>query len=129
MSLRSVRGSLLTEVVIALALLIPVVVLVAGMFPYSFSVDRSAWTRRAAQNLARLQLEAMRAKSFDSVASLVGSQRVDNVEFLYQVEVSDIGSPPVREKRVICRVNWAVKNGQKSLNQETRLSRYFEPDQ
>ena len=123
----SARGALLTEVLIALALLIPVVVLVAGLFPYSFSVDRKAWNNRTAQSLARSALEEARGLDFDNLATFQRSVTKDGTTFSVAVTVTEVGTPPdVREKNLLCTVTWPRKNGVDVLTLETKVAKLYQ---
>lgn len=121
------RASLLTEVLIALALLIPVVVLVAGLFPYSFSVDRKAWTARAAQSLARSALEEARGKKFEELATFTRDVVKDGTPFQVTTTVTGVGTPPSdREKDVVCTVSWPVKNGTDTLVLQSKVAKLYQ---
>ena len=120
------RGSLLTEVLIALALLIPVVVLVAGLFPYSFSVDRKAWNERSAQSLARSEIEECRGRKFEDIPALTNLVVVkDGTTFSIETRVDDI-SPPGREKDVKCTVTWPAKHGTGQLVLQSKIAKLYQ---
>ncbi len=78
--------------------------------------------------VARSKLETLRGQPFDQIVSSNGRQRVDEVEFVYRVDVTEISPPDPREKRAVCEVSWAVKNGSASVRRETRVLRLFEPE-
>lgn len=133
---RRSTGALITEVLIALALLVPVVVLVAGMFPYSFSIDARTWNTRTAQSLARSAFEKARGEKFED---LIGFNEVvtrNNTPFTIDVRVTPIevaspaggtAPPDVREKVVVCTVTWPRNNGTDTLLEETRIPKLFQP--
>lgn len=115
------------EILIALAMLVPVIVLVSGLFPYSFSVDRRAWNQRTAQSLARSALEEARGVRFDTLASFSRQAVRQGTRFNVSVEVSSVGTPPdVREKDVTCTVSWPIKNGTDSLVLETKVAKLYQ---
>lgn len=124
---RRESGVSLTEVLIALALLIPVVVLVAGLFPYSFSVDRRAWNQRTAQSLARSAMEEARGVKFDELTSFSRNATREGTPFSVGVVVQDVGTPPdVREKTLICTVSWPVKNGTDQLVLQSKVAKLYQ---
>ncbi len=133
------RGSLaqgglaLTEVLLALALLIPVIALVAGLFPYSFSVDRKAWNKRTAQSLGRSAIERCRGTKFDELVSFTQTHPPEAGQggptYTVRVDVTSLpfDSPDVREKKVNCRVSWPEKYGMGELILESRVAKMFQP--
>jgi type II secretory pathway pseudopilin PulG len=123
---RRQKAALLTEVLIALALLIPVVVIVAGLFPYSFSVDRKAWNQRTAQSLARSALEEARGQEFDSLDSFQRSVTKDGTTFQVELSVNALGAPDVREKDLVCTVSWPRKNGVDTLRLESKVAKLYQ---
>lgn len=54
------RGSTLAELLAALMILAPVLVVVVGLFPYAHSINRRAWALGTAQELARSRMEQLR---------------------------------------------------------------------
>ena len=120
-------GAVLTEVLIALALLIPVIVMVAGLFPYSFSVDRKAWNQRTAQSLARSAMEEARGQRFDDLMSFNRTHSKDGTTFGVEVRVTDVGTPPdVREKDVVCTVTWPRKNGVDTIVVSSKVAKLYQ---
>jgi type II secretory pathway pseudopilin PulG len=118
------RGALLAELLIALALLIMVTVLVAGLFPYSFSVDRHAWNQRTAHSLARSALERTRGQRFEQMASFQQTVSKDGTNFVVEVQVSEASLPlEEREKDVVCTVTWPRQNGVDRFVMQTRVAR------
>ncbi len=121
-------GVSLTELLLCLSLFIPVVALIAGMFPYSYSVDRAAWSQRTAQSLAYSTLEQARGSKFEDVLSSVSTHQNDGKTYRIELQVQDSDEEPIREKQLTCTVTWAKKNGTETLTLETRLSRYYGND-
>lgn len=71
------RGSTLAELLAALMILAPVLVVVVGLFPYAHSINRRAWALGTAQELARTRMEQLRREPE------AGRQKatLDNTEF------------------------------------------------
>lgn len=117
---------------LALALLIPVIALVAGLFPYSFSVDRKAWNKRTAQSLARSAVERCRGLPFAELTSFQESHppKAGQTGPVYTVQVDvtalPVGAAEPREKKVLCRVSWPEKNGLGELVLESRVAKMFQ---
>lgn len=126
-------GAVLAEVLIALALLIPVIVMVAGLFPYSFSVDKEAWNQRTAQSLARSALEEARGTRFDDLVDFERSLLKDGTTYRVAVRVVDVHQDPadptrpVIEKSVTCEVSWPRKHGaERPLRLETTVAKLYQ---
>ncbi len=119
-------GALLTEILVCLALMIPVVALLAALFPYSYSVDQAAWRKRTAQTLATSTLEQLRGQPFEEVASGSREEQVGNVVYRLEIRVEPDGDSPPREKLVSCLVEWDRKNGTDRLELQTRLARLYQ---
>ncbi len=124
----------MTEVLIALALLVPVVVLVAGMFPYSFSIDARTWNTRTAQSLARSAFEKARGEKFEDLASFNEVVTRNNTPFTVELVITPVmvtpvggGPPEAREKVAVCTVTWPRNNGTDTLVEETRIPKLFQP--
>ena len=117
------RAALLAEVLIALSLLIIVIVMVAGLFPYSFSVDRKAWNQRTAQSVARSALEEARGQEFEELATFERTVVKDNTRFDAVVTVTSVGGADAREKTVVCKVSWPRQNGTDTLTLATTVAK------
>lgn len=127
----------MTEVLIALAMLIPVIVLVAGLFPYSFSVDRKAWNKRTAQSLARSAVERCRGVKFSDLVDFTETHPPEAGQtgptFTVEVTVTSLPSDPsnptseAREKKIACKVSWPEKHGLGELVVESRVAKLYQP--
>lgn len=133
----STRGALLAEVLIALALLVMIIVMVAGLFPYSFSVDRHAWNQRTAQSLARSAIEEARGRRFDDLVNSTHSvlkkgpwEDTAGTQFAVdvRVDVEPAGTPSAdaREKTVLCKVSWHSKNRDEFVTIEGKVAKMFQ---
>lgn len=138
----TVRGiALLTEILVALAVLIPVMTLVGGMFTYSFSVDRRAWNQRTAQSLARSALEQIRGVDFKDMTSnsyvwppeamaVAERAKLPSAGTTFKVEVTVTPDGPVEdsvlERHLVSTVTWSGKNGEERVRLETTSARVFQ---
>lgn len=118
-------GALLSEVLLALALVIAVVVMIAGIFPYSYRVDQKAWRKSSAQRLLGSTIEQIRGQAFEEVASSSNTVMVEQVPFRVNVTVSDTTPEPVKSKTVHCTVTWDSSQGEESFAQETRVAKFY----
>lgn len=99
------RGVALSELLVAVAVLIPVAVVTVGLFPYAHMVDRRAWALSQAENAARSRLEALRAMDFEDLPAVEASQETRD-GFDYRVEVTTSPeSDLVRRASVVVRWN------------------------
>ena len=119
------RGALLSEVLLALSLVVAVVVLIAGVFPYSYTVDQKAWRKSSAQRLVGSTIEQIRGQAFEDIASSSATVMVEQVPFKVDVTVSDTTPHPVKSKTVHCTVSWNSPQGQESFAQETRVAKFY----
>lgn len=71
------RGSTLAELLAALMVLAPVLVVVVGLFPYAHSINRRAWALGTAQELARSRMEQLRRHPVATTAK----STLDGTEF------------------------------------------------
>ena len=116
-------------------------VIVGGMFTYSFSVDRHAWNRRTAQSLARSALEQTRGKDFREMASgasewppatMRASERAKlpsaGTVFRISVTVTPDGvvDDSVTQRQLVSTVTWHGKRGEEKVQLETTASRVFQ---
>ncbi len=136
------RGlALLTEILIALSILIPVMVIIGGMFTYSFSIDRRAWNERTARSLARSAIEAARGQKFEDMrsatstwppAGLPASERSKlasgGTDYNVALTVDPDGhvDETVKQRLVRCVVTWRGKNGEERIETETTVARVFQ---
>lgn len=139
---RSERGiALLTEILVALAVLIPVMTIVGGMFTYSFSVDRRAWNQRTAQSLARSALEQVRGLDFQEMASsssvwppdtMPAAERakLPSAGTAFKIEVTVTPDGPVEdsvvERQLVSIVTWSGNNREEKVRLETSAARVFQ---
>ena len=96
------------ELLVSLTVLIPVMLVLIGIFPFAYSMDHKAADSSEAQEVAKDQLETLRAKPFHEVASFSSVQTRGNLELTVQVTVTPwpAGQPVVRQKRVDVKVLW-----------------------
>jgi type II secretory pathway pseudopilin PulG len=84
------RGNTLPEVLIGLLVLIPVAVVVVGMFPYAHTIDARAWALSTAQSLAESELETQRSVSFNAVNNTSYHHLDRGMDFLVNVSVTPV---------------------------------------
>ncbi|MCA9780095.1 MAG: hypothetical protein KC800_25385 [Candidatus Eremiobacteraeota bacterium] len=118
----SQRGLSLAEIILCLSLVVAVLVLIAGIFPFSYNVDQKAWRMGSAQRIASSTLERLRGQEFDTLASGFAVVKVEQVPFEVTVTVTDSTPDPVKSKNVVCEVAWDTKNGRERYLQETRIA-------
>jgi hypothetical protein len=64
-----IHGSGLAEVLVALGVIVPVIVVAVGIFPFSWLVGQQASSLSFAQDVAAARIESARATAFDEIAS------------------------------------------------------------
>lgn len=117
-------GSTLAELLVALGILVPVIVVAVGIFPYAHVANRRASDLLGAYDFACQQMELARNTSFDSLASSTATQTVRNVQYTCQMTVSnyDAGDNPVMLKSITVLVTWQTKESE-SLELDTIVPR------
>lgn len=114
----------LTEAVVALAALIPIVIILIGIFPYAYSVDQTAWQRVGAQDLAVSALAQARQSDFDSLSSSSRLAQVEGIDYTVEVTVTPTpSSGTARKKAVLVEVSWQTPRRREVMSIETRLVR------
>lgn len=106
---RKVRvGATLAEILIALSVLVPVIVVMVGVFPYSYLNTRRAGRLTAAYDLGRAQLEALRATEFDRLPDELQVVRdVEGTRFTCLVRCGPVdGLEPTGIKNLTVSVTW-----------------------
>lgn len=122
MSRRATGGGLLLEVLLALGLVTLTLVVVAGVFPFSYNAERSAWRFATAQRLLASEVESLRSQEFNDLATRVNVHTVDEIPFRLETTVNDFETTSkVKRKIVVCRVIWESKKGVEILSRETIL--------
>ncbi|MEW6283642.1 MAG: hypothetical protein AB1758_33835 [Candidatus Eremiobacterota bacterium] len=106
-SRRSRWGHSLAELVVALGVLIPVLIVTTGLFPYVHLANRQARSLVHATDLARSQFERLRGTPFDDLVSGNSVTRVDRVEFLISTRVEP--GPADDLRRVTVTVTWTLR--------------------
>ncbi|MBI3928955.1 MAG: hypothetical protein HY319_25660 [Armatimonadetes bacterium] len=99
---QSTRGGLLAEILISLGALIPVILVLAGLFPYSYWVGQSAHHRLDAHDIARTQLELARAADFSTLEDNEFSESRGGIDYRIVLDVS----PAASRKQVVVTVTW-----------------------
>lgn len=106
------RGFLTGELLVSLTVLIPVMLVLIGVFPFAYSMDHRAADFIQAQEIARDQLESLRARPFADVSGYASTLRRGSVDYKLVVTVESWppGQNPVRQKRVGVSVNWRAEH-------------------
>lgn len=110
--MRRCRLAFLTgELLVSLTVLIPIMLVLIGVFPFAYGMDHKAADFSEAQEVAKDQLETLRATPFKDVASSSSVQTRGNLELKVQVTVTPwpAGQPVVRQKRVDVQVFWRTE--------------------
>lgn len=118
------RGLTLSEIVVAMAVLIPVVVVTAGMFPYAHMVDRRAWALSHAEDVGRSRLERVRATAWDRLpATETFTETRDGTEFQGVLTLAPApGLSPDLARRVTVTVTWRTSRAE-TLRLDTLVAR------
>jgi len=121
------QGLSLAEIILALALIVGALVLMAGVFPFSYNADQKAWKQNSAQRLASSTLERLRAQDFDTLTSSFEIVKVEQVPFEVTVTVADSTPAPVKSKNVLCEVAWITSVGRETYLHEIRIADFQDP--
>jgi type II secretory pathway pseudopilin PulG len=118
----------LAEVLLALSLVIGAVVIVSGVFPYSYIADQKAWKKSSAQRLAGATVEKLRGADFSTVDDSSAVITENETPFKIDVSVQNSTPAPPRTKTVTCTVSWPSKQGRDTFVQETKITRFSRQD-
>ncbi len=92
----------------ALGILVPIVVVAIGIFPFSHVINERSWQLMSANDIARTQLERVRGMDFDSIpasSSIAETRR--NTEFTGTVTAAAQGvQGTVILKKITVTVTW-----------------------
>lgn len=117
-------GGLLLEVLVALGLVTMTLVVVAGVFPFSYTADRKAWNFTTAQRLVASELDSLRGEEFDNVVSRVNVVNVETTTYRIETTVNDYDTPPKNKRKLVtCRIVWQSKKGPETLVRDCVLAR------
>ena len=96
------------ELLVCLTVLVPIILVLIGVFPFAYAMDHKAADFIEAQEVARDQLETLRARPFDEVSSFSTPIRRGKLDLTATATVDDwpSGQNPVRQKRVQLQVSW-----------------------
>lgn len=120
------NGLSLAEIILCLALIVGALVLMAGVFPFSYNADQKAWKQNSAQRIASSTVERLRAQDFETLAGSFAIVEVEQVPFEVTVTVADSTPPPVKSKDVLCEVAWTTSVGRERYLHETRIADFQE---
>jgi hypothetical protein len=97
------------EILISFSILVPVALVVIGLFPAAHAITQRGWALTNAQHLAETELEKARCQNFDSLAGETVSltQRGMTFQVVTQVLLVDNNS-----KTVSCQVTWQFQQAQ-----------------
>lgn len=120
------RGFTAAELLVCATVLIPVMLVLIGVFPFAYGMDHKAAELVDAQEIARDHLEKLRGAPFDQVASYNVTEKRGNMQLDVKVEVADSppGQAPVRQKRADVTVRWRHKLGPEKLETSALLYRW-----
>lgn len=114
-------GSSLGEVLVSFGILMPVMVVLVGLFPVSHLWNHRAWKVAAAHDLALHRLETLRAMPFDEVPA-TSTETAERQGTPFRTTTRATLREPkqgIPLKRVVVTVTW----GSESLTYETLLAR------
>ena len=112
----------LVEVIVAIGVLVPVIIVALGIFPFSHIINHRCWDIVAASDLAQQQLEQLRSTSFDKLpATGTATSTQEGVDFQCNVTVVPYGAPsPLLLKKATARVTWHIQKDE-SLQFDTLI--------
>lgn len=119
------RGATLVELVVAFGILVPIVVVALGIFPFSHVLNRQAWALAAAYDIALTRIEDARGQDFDSlVPSSTTQEEREGIVYTCTTTVSAYGVSvnPVRLKKVTVVVSWTDKHAEQ-IRMDSLLAR------
>lgn len=120
-------GLSLLEVITAVAVMVPIVVVVAGILPFFRLTSDRAWTLACACDIAHEQLERVRNSAFDAVLTTTAQNEDRNgTRYSWTVDVAAFEAPTAQRKRVVVTVSWQNPQ-QQNLSIETLVARAGSP--
>lgn len=101
------------ELLVCTSVLIPILLVLLGIFPFAYGTDRKAAELIDAQQIAKDHIERLRAQSFEDLMSYSHSETRGNIQLEVQVRVLDFppGQAIVRQKRADLKISWRTKLG------------------
>lgn len=121
------RGFSLAELLVCIAALIPVLLVLIGVFPFAWGIDHRAWERLDAQEIARAQIEQNRTADFDSLPATTSVSETRGAIQYQTTSVIDVfptGQSPVVQKRCTITVTWQAKGGVQTFTIQTLLFKW-----
>ncbi|CAN0324315.1 unnamed protein product, partial [Phaeothamnion confervicola] len=97
------RGFSVLEVLMAMLILVPVAVVVVGLFPYAHTMNQRGWALGVAHHLATTEMEKVRSGDFDSATGVSYTQSERGMIFQVTTTVTPVGSGL---KKVTADVTW-----------------------
>lgn len=115
---------MLSEALVAVGSLLPLIVVMIGIFPFAYSLDEAAAHRLTATDLAREALEGARASRFDDVSSATSQVVDDGTTYVVQSVVRPLpdAAAPLK-KELTVTVRWKTGWRLHSVTVETVLPR------
>jgi len=105
---------------VAFGVLVPIVVVAVGIFPFAHVLNRQAWDTSAAFDIARTEIEQLRATAFDDLpASGSFTEEHRGTVFTCTATVTKKNS---LLKKVTVKVTWQLKKTE-SLQLDTLLAK------
>ena len=104
------RGFSVLEVLMAMLILVPVAVVVIGLFPYAHTLNQRGWALGIAHHLAVSEMEKVRSGSFDSATGVSYTQSERSITFQVTTTVTPVSSCL---KKVSADVTWQFQQPQR----------------
>ena len=122
-SSRPQGGFSLAEILVAFGVIVPVIMVAIGIFPFSHLLNHQAADLANGWDLARSQLEVARNTQFDAIPpSAQGGSTVDGTEFTWQLTSAAQGvQNPVTLKKISVVVSWKIQQSRKSAPQTKQI--------
>lgn len=104
----------------AFGVLVPIVVVAVGIFPFAHVLNRRAWDMSAAYDIARTELEQLRATDFDELpSSRTATEEHRGTVFTCTTTVTTQNS---LLKKISVTVTWQLKKAE-SLQLDTLVAK------
>lgn len=118
----------LGELLVALTVLIPIMLVLLGVFPFAYGMNQKAGELIDVQELARDRVERLRATPFADLVSYTETIERGKTQLQLTVTVSDFppGQGTVRQKKADVVLDWRDGRGPQHFEIATLLYKWAE---
>jgi Tfp pilus assembly protein PilV len=122
------RAFSLAELLVALTVLIPIMLVLLGVFPFAYGMNQKAGELIEMQEIARDRVERLRATPFGDLASSTENLILGNTPVRVTVTVTDFpaGQTTVRQKKADVALDWSNGRGAQHFELSTLLYKWAE---